>query len=835
MADLEQILNKRRSSLATGQRRQFSVARTEAVRKMRKFALEDPRYYLLELIQSAVANDSEFISIDLFRVDRNRDDLKMRWTGEGFSRIEMLNLFDVLLESELRTGRADIQMFARAVNAILLFEPRRLLLASGGRGRRGITCEIRGDGTEIIEIRDSSDFYGVHILAAGLKDSRLPKLENAEGQRIFQEKRLIQKHCVMPDVSVIFNGRSVSHHTWTMHDRDVSPTHVEFIEEADLQGEIWRTPHGKQSFFDLLTWGVKIDRVRHDVPPFDGMSGSIIFNQLNKTADHAKIVRDEHYQRMWARVRPYVDKLRGKRVNVRYDVARPGTDRRPLEPRELLEILDETDRLLLIEPSADTSDRKRKRADQVADSLGARLLVAESTQDHLLRLLAGTDVELIRSDLSKAERGFYLSDPASPPARPWLVEPAEIRSVPIEGFAAELVDASAVTPDSASRVEQVLGEFGSVSTRVYTPEAPDGEGPTLELDWVHVLTCEREVWSGTVATAFPGHVLFVDLPATSPTDLQEEVELEGGGTATIASLVGEHAVREAHDELEWAASRAVAALGRVSIDPGSHASRIALYALGRRTVLSLSHRDGKLTFSMLAAEPDEGLMDVPLFVDADEEPVGARRLEELLQHGIVYIARDWSQIDPTLVEHMRPTRSDVLILDDEQERLLVNILGGDSLRRLDVDLDKIDVEPRFGDLEMAKQEVVRERVPMTADDEAGTGPEAHRATEDRRRWMAGAGAEASRETAVVGYRRRVRSARRRAIVRGVVRDAGRRDDGGGACGNGPNLRRGRALWIHIDVRWARGRRRAPAFWRVLTAGGVLLRPSDESVSGRAAG
>jgi hypothetical protein len=683
MANLQDIVRKRRSSLVEGDRRQFSVARVEAVRKMRKFALEDPRYYLLELIQSAVANGTGFISIDLFRIETDRDDLKMRWTGSGFSRIEMLNLFDVLLEAEGDGGRADIQMFARAINAMLVFEPDRLLLASGGRDREGVTCEIRGDGSEIVELRNASDFDGVHVFASGMKGSRLPKWKDADQRMRYAEKKLIQERCVMPDVSVMFNGREVSHITWTLHDRQVYPEDVIHIDEDDLYGELWPSPGKKQSYFDLMTWGVKIDRVRNEIGPFRGVSGAVVFNKLKKTADHAKIVRDENFDRLWARLRPYAEMLGGMRDKIGYDVALPGTGGAPLAPDALLEELAGVERVLMIDPDVDSMRSDREVAHGVADALNARLLVAEPDQDALVRLLSDDDVEVVRTDFTEDEIRFFRSEPVGPPPRPWLVEAAEPQTIPVEDFADELIRASGLGQDAASTLREAIGVHGRIHTRVYTPEALGDGDESLQRRWVRVLTCEREVWAGGVETAFPGHILYVDVPPAPPSRLRTKIKLPGGGAKTVATLVGEHAVREARDELEWATKNALAALGRTKVPAGSHASRIALHALGRQTILSLSHETGELGFSILAAEPDRALLSVPLFEDAAGRTVDGEDVERRLGEGLLPIAREVGAVD---FDACDVSPEDVLVLDDEQERLLVHIVGGDATVRLDADV-----------------------------------------------------------------------------------------------------------------------------------------------------
>ena len=64
MAEIEEVIARSRRGGGFAKRKTFTLARQRGIRKMREFALADPSYYILELIQSAVGNQASYINIE---------------------------------------------------------------------------------------------------------------------------------------------------------------------------------------------------------------------------------------------------------------------------------------------------------------------------------------------------------------------------------------------------------------------------------------------------------------------------------------------------------------------------------------------------------------------------------------------------------------------------------------------------------------------------------------------------------------------------------------------------------------------------------------------------
>ena len=59
MASIDAVIAQARRPGAFAERRRFTLARAQAISKLREFALADPAAYILELIQSAIANGAD--------------------------------------------------------------------------------------------------------------------------------------------------------------------------------------------------------------------------------------------------------------------------------------------------------------------------------------------------------------------------------------------------------------------------------------------------------------------------------------------------------------------------------------------------------------------------------------------------------------------------------------------------------------------------------------------------------------------------------------------------------------------------------------------------------
>ena len=115
------------------ERQRFTIARDQAIAKMREYAMRHPDQYVLELIQAAVFRGARWISVDATPTES-----LVTWVGAPpVPHTELEQLFDYLFVAQTRAETRSLQQLALGVNALLFRKPRSLVIESGdGRLRR---------------------------------------------------------------------------------------------------------------------------------------------------------------------------------------------------------------------------------------------------------------------------------------------------------------------------------------------------------------------------------------------------------------------------------------------------------------------------------------------------------------------------------------------------------------------------------------------------------------------------------------------------------------------------------------------------------------------------
>ena len=185
------------------ERKTFTLARSRAIEKMRKFALADPYFYVLELIQAAIANGASYLDISC--ADGN---VMLSYVGGGLTESELGQLFDFLFASKERLDLAHVRALALGINAVLLFEPARVIIESGDGTAKGTTRMVLEHGADSVDVgRAGRALGGTFIRIEGL-DRRLVAKKtgrkgNADGSMEFG---VIESRCLTAPVPIIFNG-----------------------------------------------------------------------------------------------------------------------------------------------------------------------------------------------------------------------------------------------------------------------------------------------------------------------------------------------------------------------------------------------------------------------------------------------------------------------------------------------------------------------------------------------------------------------------------------------------------------------------------------------------
>ena len=126
MSSIDEVIARSRQAGSFSERQRFTVARAEAIRKMRQFALADPYYFGLELIQAAIANGATYVDIEA-----KRTSFTLSYVGGGFDHESLAQLFDFLFASKAELAYSDLRQLALGVNALQLFAPKLISIESG--------------------------------------------------------------------------------------------------------------------------------------------------------------------------------------------------------------------------------------------------------------------------------------------------------------------------------------------------------------------------------------------------------------------------------------------------------------------------------------------------------------------------------------------------------------------------------------------------------------------------------------------------------------------------------------------------------------------------------
>lgn len=649
MSSIDAVIAQARRPGGFTERKRFSLARTQAIQKLRQFALADPSAYVLELIQSAIANGASWIQIQ-----SHVDSVTIAYIGGGIPEAALGRLFDFLFASKDRADLGYLRELAIGVNALMIFEPSKIIIESGDGTLAGTTRMELHAGEDRLDVgRPDHALAGTFVRAEGLRSF------HGRGR----ERALIEQHCLNAPVPILYNSEAIFGYSTQRIPGNIGlRKHVSF-DEGDLYGTIGVGREG----FSLLTHGVLIEEVTHELVPGEVCGGVVCFNGLRKTADHARVVRDEHYAELWLRLRPYVRALLGGhdgpdrlRAVVLGEVA-------PRSIKELRDWLRAAGRVVLGPIDADLDLLAHAELRAIAAALQARVLCARREDIATLRILGGSGCELHMPRIGVDDLEFYQQAPASPPARPWAVQPLEVAPVAV---------ALLQPPEIAEALASVLGEAAELRMRVYTPVA--AERP--DLAEVVFLSCGRELARHAAPWIDAGHVLVVELPVVAPSQLREH--LGEWLPPDSPALLAEACLRHAAPTLAEAAGRVLAGLVDPAAPLGPPERHRVLAALVRGAVLRLRRHRGPddvlrpaLGFSLVTPGPaGVDLLGLPLFISARGRPLCARDLAALLTAG-----GGWLLAVPADAAEPASGRDDVVLVEPAAAPLLRALLG-DALR-----------------------------------------------------------------------------------------------------------------------------------------------------------
>ncbi len=616
MSAIDQVIARSRQPGTFSERKTFTVARRRALRKLRNFALADPHHYILELIQAAVANGAEYIDIAVAE-----EEVTLSYVGGGLAEAELAQIFDFLFASKERAELGHMRELALGLNALLLFEPARVVVESGDGTLEGTTrLVIHGRHDQVDVGRPDAPLKGTFLRAIDLRRAAALGRKGwlSDGGDGSLEARAVEERCLATPVPIFVNGEPVSGYSRRRTPVLYGYQRTRSFDEGDLYGSIGLAGGKFEPSFTLLTYGVRIHSLVHTLLPGQRLGGIVCFDRLHKTVDHASIVRDGRLEELWLRLRPYAEELvSGRRATAGHEVRLLGGQSVPT--RKLRGWLQTKRRAVLVDPETDPAKRTGLLAAGIGRALEAPVILADEAVGESLGRLAGPAIGMLRPDLARVrDLSFYLQPPSLAPHGPWLVPPAKLPPLTLEDLAAALGggDEEPGDPDpGVAAVRRALVGNGRVFATVFTPNSAEAgqEGLPIEL-----VTADRVVYACTLPAAVPGHRLRVVLPDLAPELLLARIDPRCGLARHAAAWIAAELSHRVAPLLQESTGKALAALVDRPPTPDSAQAHLALAELAR-VALPLLQRDGAragggvgLRLALSGPSRERGVLELPL-------------------------------------------------------------------------------------------------------------------------------------------------------------------------------------------------------------------------------
>jgi hypothetical protein len=653
------IAQARRPGVFTEKKR-FSVAKTQAIQKLRKFALADPYAYILELVQSAVANGAIYIDIGL-----DAENMTLSYVGGGIPEHALSRLFDFLFAAKDRVDLGYVRELALGVNALMLFAPQRIVIESGDGTREGTTrVELLAGGDKFDVGRPDHALTGTFVRAEGMDRAKVMRELGRFGDpRMMYELPILETRCLAAPVPIMFNGESLFGYSTRRipglpgYERQIA------IDEGDLYGALGVALTGRVEVA-LLTRGVLIENVPQELVENERIGGIICFDALRKTADHARIVRDDRWEELWLRLRPHAQRLIKRTATLNTEVREHGGEALGIDA--LRRLMREQPRVVVMPPEVKWTEVSR--AQHIARALDAKLLVATAEGARMLRILGGESERIFEHDLKDMEDfAFFTRKPAEPPARPWLIQPVPAPPLPLTGLVDAIVGGGEDEESQNVRelLREALGEIGEVRATVYAAAAAE-DALVVELRMIG-----RALGRVTLASSFAGLHVVAELPDLRPGRLRDI------GLETLAEAIARHAAWA----LAEAGRRVLESMSEETCTPGGPAARQVLATAARAATLRLRGA-GEVELALLEpGPPGVDLLGLPALATVDGRSVSLREMIAVASErccGFVYGVVDGVEADLAGLDAGR-----IIKLDPASERHVIALVGEVAYVRVD--------------------------------------------------------------------------------------------------------------------------------------------------------
>ena len=289
------VINADRATNSARKAGFFTVAAKKAKAKLSEYALPDPFYYSLELIQSAVALGASVIDIttdEMFFI--------IAFQGKSFTKDDLAHMFDYLLVTEQEDHfRARRRLAIGLAAALSLYESKVIVETGDGTLDGSHRFELSNIHADPEICRPDAPIEGtvIHVYHSLYS----PVLGDVP-----REKITVLEHCEHLPATLIIDGempfgagtgRRVELHGYK---------YKTDIDEGDLYGAVALPSERNDAVhLSIQTNGVSLSRLKIDTP-LGPVQGVLTFDRIHKTASQYEIVQDDRLFELESRLWPYI-------------------------------------------------------------------------------------------------------------------------------------------------------------------------------------------------------------------------------------------------------------------------------------------------------------------------------------------------------------------------------------------------------------------------------------------------------------------------------------------------------------------------------------------------
>jgi hypothetical protein len=273
---------------------EFTLDRTVALEKLRRYQLAEPRAYVMELVQAASLKGATWID---FSVDT--DDLWMRFDGRPFTADELQEVFAAVFRSDYDDEIRAQQELALGLNAAMALRPRWIRVTSGTGGSR-VTLDIQQGRHEVEETsrrerrlrhgeRDLPAVTTVHVKARWRPELLRRFVKSL--RRALPEERILRRRARYSSMDILLNGRVIA----------LGPMPQGAVQDVRFDQENLRVVCGLVPGFDppKVHWvsnGALITTTELKGSGSEGFEAVVEAGGLRKDVSRTNIVHDELYE-----------------------------------------------------------------------------------------------------------------------------------------------------------------------------------------------------------------------------------------------------------------------------------------------------------------------------------------------------------------------------------------------------------------------------------------------------------------------------------------------------------------------------------------------------------